>query len=127
MPFRAVARLRDDYQHEGRQQGKEHFTRPEDRKRFVGGNADRYRIKLDFDPGTGLLSILAVVDEADRRLPVSISYEDYRQVQGVPVPHLITRRIGGRVERILRVESIVFQPDFPAGEFDLADPAGGGR
>ena len=118
LPFSEVSQLAARHAYRGRQAGKERFDRLEERRRFIGAGAESYRIDLDFDPDSGLLARTVISLPGSSLPPVSITFEDYQLLEGVPVPHRITRRMGERVERVLIVESIAFNPEFLDSEFE---------
>ncbi len=119
MPFRAVLRLAEDYRDRGVSEGRRHFEHTAERRRFWGAGPERWKVSLEFDAQTGLLSECRIEALDGAFDPIVIAYSDYRQMQGIAVPFRVTRHWGERLELGLKVESVDFQPPLTPKEFEV--------
>lgn len=95
------------------------FHRTVPRRTHIGYQAPRPTADLTFDPETRLLSGAVFGDESGGQSPVRLRYAEYRTVEGIPLPGLVTRQVGDAPAWTFRFDSFDFRPEFTAGDFDL--------
>jgi zinc protease len=72
-----------------------------------------------FEQATSLLvKIEMVVPTVTGDVPTETFVGDYREVSGVRLPHRTRQRVGGQ-ELVTVFESVTYNAEFPAGQFDL--------
>lgn len=117
LPFGLLSELSERFVSQGLVQGKKRFSGQGEQKRFLAQSAERHSIKLDFDPQSRLLLLARFSPRSAP--PVEIAYSDYRKVGAFLVPHRIIRRVGGRIERDLFLDSIDLQARLEESDLQL--------
>jgi hypothetical protein len=118
LPQFFVSRL-VNFQYEDRADGLDWFTAEVLERRFIGYKPPAQTIRLGFDSKSHLLTLAEMHDPAISGKPIVVSYSNYADVSGIPVPQTITRTINDRLLLCLKLDAIDWNPAFSDEELSL--------
>ncbi len=91
---------------------------------FIGYTPPPITVEMTFDIKTLLLRSVVYHCVDDARLNLAMTYEDYGEVDGIPVSTTVTRWSGDKPMYVVRVETVDLNPGFSDEEVQLVGKGG---
>ncbi|MEJ2083069.1 MAG: hypothetical protein P8Y94_13080 [Acidobacteriota bacterium] len=125
LPLALIARLAEpSFKSAGLADGVYVFEGAVERTGFIGYSPPPIRVELAFDEKTLLLKSATFTCVDDATLNLSMTYDDYAEVEGIPVASTVTRWNGDKPMYVLRIDTVDLNPKFSDDDVQLVGKGG---